>query len=215
MPTRCTAPDCTVEFDDSLAPEVLLAMFNLHARTAHPPQTNGNSVEGKADIKPEKIKRPVFTAAGTSEEFSYLIQRWGEYKTACGLQGNSAVFQLLECIDEPLRRDLTRLHGSMVNLTEESIIEKIKTLAVRNENVMVARVELLKMTQDREEPVRAYAARLKGQANICQFSIKCKDCNKDVSYSEQIVRDSLIRGIYDEDIYGLRFLVIPRSLLKL
>ena len=42
--------------------------------------------------------------------------------------------------------------------------------------------------------------RLKGQANICQFSIKCKDCDKDVSYSEQIVRDSLIRGIYDEDI---------------
>ena len=43
---------------------------------------------------------------------------------------------------------------------EETVLKNIKTLAVRKENVMVARVKLQKMRQDRDGPVRAFAARL-------------------------------------------------------
>ena len=49
----------------------------------------------------------------------------------------------------------------------------INKLAVRTENAMVARDVLSTTRQDRDEPVRAYSARLKGQARVCQFVVNC------------------------------------------
>ncbi|GFN96751.1 hypothetical protein PoB_002325700 [Plakobranchus ocellatus] len=53
--------------------------------------------------------------------------------------------------------------------------------------------------QRRDEPERAFSARLKGQANVCQYNIPCK-CGAQLSYSDQMVRDILIVGLADEDI---------------
>ena len=65
---------------------------------------------------------------------------------------------------------------------------------------MVARVQLQSMQQDRDEPVRAFAARLRGQAGVCKFTLHCADCVRDLSYSDNIIHDSLIRGLCDEEI---------------
>ena len=73
-------------------------------------------------------------------------------------------------------------------------------MAVRQENVMVARLELQQMRQDRDEPARAFYARLKGQANICQFKVKCPQCDTEPSYADNMVRDTLITGLADDDI---------------
>ena len=64
---------------------------------------------------------------------------------------------------------------------------------------MVARLRLQQMRQDRDEPARNFAARLKGQAGVCQFNIKC-ECEANVSYSDQMIRDTLIVGLADDDI---------------
>ena len=65
---------------------------------------------------------------------------------------------------------------------------------------MVARVSLHNMRQDRDEPVRRFCARLRGQASVCKFLIKCPGCNADVNYTDTIVRDVLARGICDPEI---------------
>ena len=67
---------------------------------------------------------------------------------------------------------------------------------------MVARVKLQQMRQDRDEPVRAFADRLRGQAGVCSFSIKCLSdtCGSSVDYSDIMIRDALIRGLDDEEI---------------
>ena len=65
---------------------------------------------------------------------------------------------------------------------------------------MVARVALQNMRQDRDEAIRSYAARLRGQANICDFTMKCSHCNHEVNYMDEMIRDSLMRGLADEDI---------------
>ena len=65
---------------------------------------------------------------------------------------------------------------------------------------MVARVHLHNMRQDREEGVRGFGARLRGQAGICKFIIKCPGCAIDVNYTDTILRDFLTRGIADSDI---------------
>ena len=56
------------------------------------------------------------------------------------------------------------------------------------------------MQQDRDEPVRNYAARLRGQATICNFQAKCNHCHENVDYSSIEVRDVLVRGLADPDI---------------
>ncbi|XP_061178429.1 uncharacterized protein LOC133187074 [Saccostrea echinata] len=81
-----------------------------------------------------------------------------------------------------------------------TLLAAIKKLAVREENSMVARVTLHNMRQDRDEPVRNFCAKLRGQAGVCKFVNTCPNCNHEVNYTDTIVRDVLARGIADPDI---------------
>ena len=65
---------------------------------------------------------------------------------------------------------------------------------------MVARVFLHNMRQDHDEAIRLFAARLRGQATGCQFTMKCSHCHQEVNYNEEILRDVLVKGIADNDI---------------
>ena len=65
---------------------------------------------------------------------------------------------------------------------------------------MVSRVALNDMQQDREETIRSFCARLRGQASVCQYTIQCPNCEHDVDYTEPILRDALCRGIEDTEI---------------
>ncbi len=56
--------------------------------------------------------------------------------------------------------------SNMCLLQEADVLKAIKKLAVRQENVMVARVQLHNMAQDQDEPIRAFYARLNWRANI-------------------------------------------------
>ena len=76
----------------------------------------------------------------------------------------------------------------------------IKKLAVREENTMVARVALHNMRQDRDETVRSFGARIRGQASVCKFLIKCPGCDKEVNYTDAILRDVVTKGISDPEI---------------
>ena len=66
--------------------------------------------------------------------------------------------------------------------------------------LIVARVTLHNMKQDRGEPIRAYGARLRGQAGVCKFTQQCDNCNADVDYTEAILRDVLCQGLEDSEI---------------
>ena len=166
----CTAPNCNTTSPDNLDPQVLVALINGHLQTAH---RIAAATQAQPAAKAEKVKPPAVTSSETSGEFTYFQQRWDFYKQATRLDGHDVVFQLLECCDEPLRRDLTRTHGTLTGETEETVLGFIRTLAVRAENIMVARVQLQHLRQNRREPVRAYCARLRGQASVCQFVKKC------------------------------------------
>ena len=138
------------------------------------------------------------SAGGTSEEWTYFTSRWTDYKTATKVSGQDVVIQLLECCEESLRKDLTRNNGgSLTGKTEEAVLAAIKQLAVREENVMVSRVN---MHQDRDEPVRHFAACLRGQATVCKFITKCPNCSHEVNYGNHVLRDALTHGINDQEI---------------
>ena len=104
------------------------------------------------------------------------------------------MIQLLECYDEQLRKDLTRnAGGSLTGKTAAEVMEAIKKLAVREENTMVARVQFHDM-------IGNFGARLRGQAGVCKFLVTCPNCNAEVNYTDNVLRDVLTRGLADSEI---------------
>ena len=149
----------------------------------------------------DKVKRPTISLAGTSEDWKYFLCRWEDYATATKITGRDKVVQLLECCDEQLRKDLTRSAGTtLTQKPEDDVLAAIKSLAVKEENIMVARVTLNDMRQDRDESIRSFGARIRGQANVCKYVINCHECYEEVNYTEAILRDVLCRGIDDPEI---------------
>ncbi|XP_046579031.1 uncharacterized protein LOC124286670 [Haliotis rubra] len=170
----CPIPSCGFVTED--------LDFVVHA-TVH---TTGPAISAKV----EKVKRPSISSAGTSEDWSYFKSRWKDYVQTTMVTGKDRVVQLHECCYETLRRDFTR----------SAVLKAIRLLAVREENTMVARVTLHSMTQDRDETVRSFGARLRGQAGVCKFTIACPGCHREVNYTETILRDVLTLGLIDPEI---------------
>ena len=90
----------------------------------------------------------------------------------------------------------------MVGDTEVNVLAAMKAHAVRSENIMVARYALHDMRQGREEQIRSFYARIKGQADTCDYRTKCtkSECNEMVDFAGEILRDVLARGIVDDEI---------------
>ena len=84
---------------------------------------------------------------------------------AANVTGKDKVIQLLKRCDELLCEDLTRnAGGSLTDKTANEVMEAIKKLAVREENTMVAQVQLHNMRHDRDETIHSFGARLRSQA---------------------------------------------------
>ena len=191
---KCPIEGCeykTPDVDPVIAATLITAHATSHLTPGQPTQT----------ARVEKIKRPSISSPGTTEDWLYFKSRWGNYMKAMKLEDTDRVIQLLECCEEQLRRDLTpSAGGTLTEMTEDQVLKAIKTLAIREENTMVARVTLQGMRQGHDEPVRAFGARLRGQASVCKFTQQCPNCEDDVDYTEAMVKDVLCRGLQDSEI---------------
>ena len=56
------------------------------------------------------------------------------------------------------------------------------------------------MQQDDDEGIRYFGASIKGQASVCKYFISCPSCNHDVNYTDDIMKDVIVRGISDGEI---------------
>ena len=188
---RCPFEDCQYETEDT---ETILvaALLNTHAMIHS---------GGKSTSRAIKIQRPTIATAGSTEDWAYFKLRWSDYKDATNITGRELIIQLLECCEESLRKDVMRTAGeSLVGKSEDDVLTAIHSLAVREENTTVARVTLHQMTQDVDETVRSYYARLKGQATVCKLTVSCKTCNKDVDYTDEAIKSVLVHGLNDSEI---------------
>ena len=170
----CPYPDCTYSTGEH-SMEITLTLLQMHRDGVHAPAIPANTVPTTSAARIQKVNRPTISLAGSSEEWSYFLTRWNDYVDATRVTGKEHIIQLLECCDEDLRKDLTRCAGgSLTNKTEQQVLDAMQQLAVRQETTMVARVGLYEMRQDHDEPVRSYGARIRGQANICKYTMSAR-----------------------------------------
>ena len=197
---KCPFPECTYETEE-VTDALAAVLLSVHSSGVHVTPGTVNTINPNSNTKLERVRRPTISAAGSSEDWSYFLTRWGDYVAATNVTGKEKVIQLLECCDEQLRKDLTRnAGGSLTDKTADEVMAAIKKLAVREENAMVARVQLHNMRQDRDETIRSFGARLRGQAGVCKFLVTCPGCNIEVNYTENVLRDVLTRGLADSEI---------------
>ena len=194
---KCPIVGCEFETAEAEDGAIIAALLNLHA-SSHAASTHAATAQA---TRAEKLKRPTISSAGSSEEWAYFETRWDEYRRGTKLTGGDVVVQLLECCSDELRKDLIRAAGgSLSGKPEQDVLTAIKMLAVRKENTMVARAALHNMRQDRDEAIRSFGARIKGQAGICNYVTQCPSCAADINYTDAILRDVLSRGIADQEI---------------
>ena len=195
---NCPYPACTFVTDD-IPHDLAGTILQIHASDQHKAPSTSHTHAAVAKV--EKVRRPTIASVGNSEELSYFLTRWQDYVDATKITGRDKVIQLLECCSEDLGKDLTRTAGgSLTNKTEKTVLDAIKALAVREENTMVARVALYEMKQERDEPIRSFGARIRGQAGICKYLMDCPTCTNEVNYTNTILRDVTVMGIADPDI---------------
>ena len=198
----CPLPECEFELENDVPEDCVNTMMQFHLHYHQPLVTSSTPGGPSAVSKAEKLKRPSLSSDNTNEDWSYFLSRWSTYKSATMMTEADIKIQLLECCEEGLRKDLTRVHRtSLLNMNEDDLLYAIKRLAVVEENTFVSRYNLHTMKQDADEPIRSYVARIKGQAHICKLVVTCPNCKfEEVDFSEPILRDVVTRGIYDEDI---------------
>ena len=192
---ECTYRTQELEFEQ--AERVL----ELHMKTRHPVQVD--AAPGTKN-KAEKVPRPVIKMQIGQDDFEFFKSLWTGYKRASNLTNDVDIRdQLLAACDTDLRRDLHRSMGSALDTAmEKAVLKEIEQLAVLSQSNLVNVVKLLATSQDRDETVRSYLARLKGAAAVCKLTVTCYvgECTEEVSYSTQLILHSLVKGLADTEI---------------
>ena len=197
---ECPRNDCEYVTGD-VADCIAAALLGAHA-TIH----TGNGGGNNNNARPPPMERPKLTANCPKAEWEVFVAKWRSFKAATNVTGNKVVHQLLGCLETDISSLVYSEHASPEALDEMALLELIKRVAVKPENIWVTREKFHSMKQDVGEPVTSFAARLKGQARLCGFQITTK-CNKagcnqmnTVDFTDTVVMGDLVRGLGDPEI---------------
>ena len=180
--------------------ETIVKLLEMHFKSKHtiaPQAAKGTSTRA------EKAKRPEIAAEMSDEDWQYFLCRWDSYKKSTNLEGADIVLQLMECCCEQLRRDHHRNYPdsqSSGKATESTCLAEIKQIAVRAKNRAVNRAKLNTLKQDKGDPIRKFAGRIRSLASVSGYAISCTSCKVAISYTDEVIMDQLIAGIADLEI---------------
>ena len=178
-------PDCayiTEDVNDILA----AAQLNTHAFV----HQQGANVAVSIKQKSPKIQRPVVSRGSMEEEWHTFLQGWGLFKQGTDIPRAQISNQLWQCCHKDLEKDLFKDITNVSDTDEHALLAAIKRLAVISAAASVRKTELLTMRQDHGQPIRSFAANVKGKAQVCAFAKECTNdnCTQIVDYMENIVK---------------------------
>lgn len=194
----CSVPACDFKTPD-VSDELAIALLQNH-NLAH--QNNQPTTSGTAptqNIRAPSLDRPKVDVGVSTEEWNVFVRRWNVFRTGSGISETTAPAQLFQCAGPQLGDNILKAHPDATSGTLDQLLETMRSLAVIPVATGVLRTELLQLRQERDEPFRSFAARVRGKAETCDFLSKC-ECGKNVDYTPHMSRDVLLNGIADPDI---------------
>ena len=157
-----------------------------------------------AQSKPAKLERPKVELDMSEQEWGLFMAEWRRYCRSCKLtESQEQVDQLWGCLSPGMKRAAAG-DGLETIDSEVVFLRRIKVLAVKKHNPLVAQVKFLSTGQDRDEPIHSYVARLRGLAAQCNFMVTCPntECSKETSYADRMISHMMVRGLEDLGVQG-------------
>ena len=200
-PLQCSVAECTFSTAAG-APtwEIMLTLLTNHTQAVHgggsqPPPTNISS-------KLEKLPRPTFSLNMTESQWNFTKIQWDNYIQQSAVSPAVQLMQLQAACDNPLRQRVFDTGTYSYLTTPEMFLGKMKELAVIVVHKSIHLMNLWKMNQQSDEPIRAFAARVTATADMCGMSIKCTNntCGQDIIYRDHVVLQIIIHGMRDNEI---------------
>ena len=186
---QCHLPACTFSTPD-VDSAVAAVMLAHHLSSAHP---------APAQRKAPTIPQPKVTASIYEDQWDSFTREWIVYKETVSMPADKIPVYLLSCCSQELKSSVERADPAITTKSEADVLAAIKRHAVISVAVSVLRTELLVMKQDHGENVLAFASRALGKARNCKLTVRCPhDAN--VDYSEEMVKQVVLAGMYDDDI---------------
>ena len=193
---KCPVPGCSYE-TGHVSEIVAVALLTAHTTT------HQSSAQSSVQHSP-KLEQPTIDIGITAEEWKLFERRWKIYVTSMNIPDNNAATQLFQCASLRLGDAVLRVNNDITTQSQEDMLKVMKSLAVIPVALMVIRSELFSLRQARDETFRSFFTRVRGKAEICGYTIEhncqCGTTNI-VDFTEIMVRDVIIAGIYDEDIH--------------
>ncbi len=191
---ECPSTGCSFKTAD-VSEAIVLKLLEIHA-VEH--------TSGKVDKSSRlKLTRPSIDVGIDEEKWVAFKRRWETFKRGSNICKSETSIQLFECASPELSELLLQLDQKITLRTEAEVLDRIHSMAVIPVSRGVTRAELMKMHQMDDENFRAFAARVKGKAEVCGFSVTVEcDCGKQITaeYTDAAMRDVLLAGISDVDI---------------
>ena len=117
----------------------------------------------------------------SESKWNFTVMQWNNYISQSPVTDETKLMQLQAACNEELRQRVFD-SGQFYTLTTPALfLAKMKELSVITVHKSVHLMNLWKMTQESDEPIRAFAARVTATADMCSMNVKCSGCNVDIS----------------------------------
>ena len=187
-----------------------IAYFNAHMYAHKSPPAQQSGAASVVHRGGPKLDRPTIETGVSMEEWIMFTRRWNIFKEGSQIADDNASHHLFQCADGALGDALLKTDPDIIRKDIDTVLSSMKKLAVIPIATGIIRSELLEMKQLRDEAFRKFASRVRGKAETCEYetSVLCQ-CTKvnNVNFTDHIMRDVLLAGIYDADIrremYGI------------
>ena len=205
----CPLPDCDYSTGDQTEP-VAIAYLNAHMYAHQSQPAQQQAAASVVHRGGPKLDRPTIETGVSMEDWIMFTRRWSIFREGSQIPNNNASHHLFQCADGALGDALLKTDPDIINKDVDTVLNSMKKLAVIPIATGIIRSELLEMKQLRDEAFRKFASRVRGKAETCEYetSVVCQ-CNRvnAVNFTDHIMRDVLLAGIYDADIrremYGI------------
>ena len=145
--------------------ELMFQFMQHHCACAH--QVPVLPAAGAATARLERLPRPTFTLNMTEASWEFKILEWRSYIGQATTTPDSKLHQLQAACDEEFRQRVFD-SGDYGGLdTEDKFLARMKELAVIKIHKSVHLRNLYLLTQDSDEAIRAFVARVNGTADMC------------------------------------------------
>ena len=196
---NCQFPNCDY-VATSRSENIAIAMLSSHS-PVHVSAQGGTSTSVS---KAPTVDRPSLGLDISEEDWDDFENLWKQFKKVTKLKPDEEATHLFQCCSSDLKQQLLKSESGVLEKNEADLRKAMKGLAVIPVAISVRRTELLSMGQDKGEVIKSFFAKVRGKALTCRFKIKCPVCVAPnvtvVDYTEEVVKDVLIHGIYDADI---------------